>query len=77
MTRAELTAWIEDLRGRLQRGEGEGGPPSLADVGPIVLVDGHRPWDAEATARRLLTEVVDGKPMPEPERWPLGRPADW
>jgi hypothetical protein len=52
MTRAELTAWIEELRRHLERGE-------LADAEPVHLF----PWlpipNVEAFARRSLAEVDD------------------
>ena len=50
MNRAELTAWIDDLRGVLKRGE-------LTALEPIVLVEGYRPRDAEETAQDLLERL--------------------
>jgi hypothetical protein len=51
MTRDDLTAWIEDLRGRLERGE-------LADVGPLLIEPFHGGADVERLhTGRLLREL--------------------
>jgi hypothetical protein len=50
MTPAQLTAWIEDLRGRPERGELDGHPP-------IQLLPWLRMDDVESYARRLLRDV--------------------
>ena len=50
MTKDELHAWIENLRGRLERGELDGHPPS--QLLPWLHLD-----DVETYARRLLRDV--------------------
>ena len=63
MTREELTAWIEDLRGCLERGELYGHPP-------LQLLPWLRVQDVEAFAPDLakapLTHSyrIDGTPSP-------------
>jgi hypothetical protein len=58
---AQLIAWIEDLRSRLDRGE-------LADVGPACMP----PWvdtdDVETYVRELLREVDYWRAKPLAER---------
>ena len=50
MTKHELTAWIEELRGRLERGELDGHPP-------IQLLPWRHLDDVDTYARRLLRDV--------------------
>jgi hypothetical protein len=45
-----LAAWIEQLRGNLQRGE-------LAGRGPITLRDGSRLSDTELAVRVMLADL--------------------
>jgi hypothetical protein len=53
MTPAQLTIWIEDLRGRLERGE-------LADIGPMMIEPFYEVADLERWVRFTLLDV---------ERW--------
>src|SRR5215208_3982793 len=50
MTPTQLSAWIEELRGRLDRGDLDSHPP--LQVLPWLAVD-----DVEAYARRLIRDV--------------------
>jgi hypothetical protein len=50
MTPAHLAAWIEDLRGRLERGE-------LADVGPLLIEPFYEVADLERWVRFTLLDV--------------------
>src|SRR5215217_6749890 len=50
MTLAQLQVWIEDLRGRLERGEPAGLPS-------VQLQPWYRPADVEVTACFLLADV--------------------
>jgi hypothetical protein len=50
LPKAQLTAWIEDIRGRLERGELDGHPP--LQVLPWLHID-----DVDAYTRRLLRDV--------------------
>jgi hypothetical protein len=53
MTPAQLTAWIEELRGRLERGErGE-----LAEVGPMLIEPFYEVADLERWVRLTLLDV--------------------
>jgi hypothetical protein len=61
MTPAQLTAWIEDLRGRLERGE-------LAGLLPVQLQPWYRPADVEVTARFRLADVDIWRAKPLEER---------
>jgi hypothetical protein len=61
MTPAQLTAWIEDLHGRLERGE-------LANVGAVQL----QPWlnapDVERYVRATLRQIEGWRARPLEER---------
>jgi hypothetical protein len=50
MTLAQLTAWIEELRGRLERGE-------LADVGPMLIEPFYEVADLKCWVRLTLLDV--------------------
>jgi hypothetical protein len=50
MTPAHLTAWIEDLRGRLERGE-------FADIGPLLIEPFYEVLDLERWVRFTLLDV--------------------
>jgi hypothetical protein len=50
MTPAQLGAWIEELRGRLERGE-------LADVGPMLIEPFYEVPDLERWVRFTLLDV--------------------
>jgi hypothetical protein len=50
MTPAQLTAWIEELRGRRDRGE-------LADVGPLLIEPFYEVADLERWVRLTLRDI--------------------
>jgi hypothetical protein len=93
MTREELTAWIAERRGRLERGELYSHPPlQLLPWLRISDVDCWReqPQDARLGSapigiqRRIATELaalyerlVEGKPCAPPDWSPMGPPRDW
>jgi hypothetical protein len=57
----QLTAWIEELRGRLERGE-------LAEAGPVCIPPWVETDDAEACVGGLLREVDYWRAKPLAER---------
>jgi hypothetical protein len=61
MTREQPAAWIEDLRGRLERGK-------LAEVGPVHMPSWVEMDDVEACVRGLFREVDYGRTRPIAER---------
>ena len=58
MTPTQLHAWIEELRGRLERGE-------LADVGPLLIEPFYEVADLERWVRFTLREVDRWKTFDE------------
>jgi hypothetical protein len=61
LTRPELTAWIAELRGRLERGE-------LAGLPPVQLQPWFGPGEVEPIARSLLGQVDRWRTYPIEER---------
>jgi hypothetical protein len=61
MSRDELRAWIEDLRGRLERGE-------LANHPPIELHPWSRIVEVERFVRATLASVDSWRAMPPEQR---------
>jgi hypothetical protein len=49
MTPVQLTAWIEELRGRLERGELDGHPP--IQLLPWLFVDDVEPYARRGTGK--------------------------